>query len=306
MKSKFCGIVILNYNTPNDTIKCIESILYHNSADIKIVVVDNASTDDSVERICNYFPGMKIVGCDENESVDLQKLNFIVSDTNVGYACGNNLGIKLLNQDESIDSILILNSDILFVEDIIPKMLEDLKEEDVAIVSPVLFKKNMVEYDYNCARKIPPYYLILLRFLMSGHEPKFLKDRLFLLKRQTMESGLMKVGLPSGSCMLFYKTVCEKIKIFDPNTFLYYEENIIASELAKHHCGCIYVDLNLRCIHLGATSTKKTPSRKIVECEVQSAKYYVNKSLNKKSFLFDLACKWYLLLDSLKRRIGNR
>lgn len=290
-----CGIVILNYNTPIDTINCIKSILKYNTALIKVVVVDNASSDDSLRKIKEFTSSMPFV-------------SIIESEQNLGYARGNNLGIDLLKKDTSVEYIMILNSDVLFVEDIIPTLLQNLSEKNIAIISPVLYKKNMQEYDYNCARLAPSFLEIFIHFLLLAHEPKFLKNRRYILKKANQEKNIIPIDLPSGSCMLFSKETCADLGIFDPNTFLYYEENIIAKRLEKKSIGQIYVNLNLKCIHLGAVSTKKEPSQKIVEAEVQSALYYVRTFSENKFFkkIFFVICCFYLKLDSIKRLIKKR
>ena len=301
----YCGIVILNYNTPIDTINCIESVLKFNTARIKIVVVDNASTDDSVSRISGYVNGLK---CEMNfiqqASNELPFVTLVQAPKNLGYACGNNLGIDLLKKDSTIDTILILNSDILFVEDIVPKLKENLKDNGAAIVSPVLYKKDLIDFDYNCARLAPSCFEVFLHFLLCAHEPKFLKKRRLLLKKGHPQKALLPVELPSGSCMLFSKKTCDQLGIFDPNTFLYYEENIIAAQIKESRAGRVFVNTDLKCVHLGATSTRKEPSRRIVEAEVQSARYYVNVYVLRNKVLkalFSAICSFYLAIDSFKR-----
>lgn len=305
-QEKKCGIVILNYNTPGDTINCVKSILSHNTAPVKIVIVDNASTDDSVKLISDAMSLLTDEFCsfyETNESLTLPFISLIQAKCNAGYACGNNCGINVLKKDDSIESILVLNSDILFIQDIIPTLLEDLERTKASVVCPVLYKKDLVSIDYTCAREKTPYSFILLHFLLSAHEPKFLKNKLYILKSKTKREGLLPIGLPSGSCMLFSKELCQEIGIFDSNTFLYYEENIIAEEIEKKRKNGIFIDMGLKCVHLGATSTRKEPSRKIVEAEVSSARYFIYKYSEcfLYKFVFSLVCKWYLLLDSLKR-----
>ena len=72
------GIVILNYNDSENTIKMIEQIKDYKCFS-KIVIVDNCSTDDSVEKITPYI---------RNHIVLLE------AKKNKGYASGNNIGLK--------------------------------------------------------------------------------------------------------------------------------------------------------------------------------------------------------------------
>lgn len=91
------AIVVLNYNGYKDTIQCIKSIKKSNNSP-HIIIVDNASSDDSVEKINSAFSDVEL----------------IESKYNLGYAGGNNLGIKralkigakvihVLNNDTTVD-----------------------------------------------------------------------------------------------------------------------------------------------------------------------------------------------------------
>ena len=92
-------IVLLNWNGWEDTVECIASLQKLHYENRKIIVVDNASQDDSVEKIHQRFPHIKLI---ENEK-------------NAGFSAGNNIGIKyalkhnakyvwLLNNDTVVDS----------------------------------------------------------------------------------------------------------------------------------------------------------------------------------------------------------
>ncbi len=115
------SIVILNYNTPEFTINCIESIKENTAHDsYEIIVVDNASVDDSVELLQNIPKEYKV--------------NLIVSKRNLGFAGGCNLGMRAAKGEE----ICLLNSDTI----VTPNWLELLKDalysdEKIGIVGPV-------------------------------------------------------------------------------------------------------------------------------------------------------------------------
>ena len=117
------GIVILNYNNSSDTINCIESVLKYTTVPIKIVVVDNGSNDvNSIIEISNYLTE----NVKKEEYVDinvkkvspilLPKITLLKLEANLGYALGNKKGIELLYRDSSVESIMILNNDILFID----------------------------------------------------------------------------------------------------------------------------------------------------------------------------------------------
>ncbi len=88
------AIVVLNYNTKDLTLKCLESIFKKKwNISFKVWVVDNASTDTSVKEIRKNFP----------------KVELIASSKNLGFAGGNNLALKKTSKKARFS--LLLNSD---------------------------------------------------------------------------------------------------------------------------------------------------------------------------------------------------
>lgn len=311
-------VVILTYNNSSDTLNCIRSVLEFNSAPVKFIVIDNGS--DREERKTELKEGLSgLFGIDLTIMNDadceasgrLGTATLLLSSTNDGYASGNNKGLRLTFRDEEIDNVLILNNDTLFVEDIIPTLRKDLDDTpDAAIVSPVLYKRDGVQFDRNCARRtVSVNELILINF-------PYPPDPFGIARKKQIPipetRGLHRIEMPSGSCMMVRKSFFESIDGFDPNTFLYYEENILA-EKAKNAGFGIYLDSGIRCIHLGAVSTKKTQSRFAVGCSLQSVQYFVNEYKNpnamQKAFL-KLFCRLtdcrLTLTDKIKKRVkGN-
>jgi len=150
------SIVILNYNTPEFTINCIESIKENTAAgSYEIIVVDNASMDDSVELLQNIPKEYKV--------------NLIVSKRNLGFSGGCNLGMRAAKGEE----ICLLNSDTI----VTPNWLELLKDalygdKKTGIVGPVTNravrqqistpklnnKREIYDFARNYADKTKPVY----------------------------------------------------------------------------------------------------------------------------------------------------
>lgn len=89
------AICILNWNNYLHTLGCITSIEYTEYKNYEIIVIDNASSDNSVSEIRRAYPNIKLV---ENTS-------------NLGYADGNWEGVKKALEDSEIELIWILNND---------------------------------------------------------------------------------------------------------------------------------------------------------------------------------------------------
>ncbi len=314
---KYVGIVILNYNNSSDTIKCIESVERYNTAPVKYIVVDNGSTKpqviDDIDKFLQdtFKDGYTRLSDTQTPTDRLPKASFVVSKTNDGYAKGNNKGLHFAYADDEIDKILILNSDILFVEDIIPQLTKDLEILDnAAIVSPVLFKKNLKDIDYTCSRKAltQKQRFISYAFLFKdvcGVITKINNSNNLLYGKEIPVAGnTLEIELPSGSCMLLDKQFFKDIDSFDENTFLYCEEDILFEKIKKLGRKN-YLDTSLKCIHLGATTTKsQAPSRFIFKCSINSNHYLLTHYCNaSKAYLMAMKFFYFLLWLELNLKI---
>jgi len=87
-------IILVNWNGKEDTIECLESLRRIDYPNFKVLLVDNASSDGSVEELRQRYPDVEL----------------IVSDRNLGFAGGNNLGITRA-LESGADYLLLLNND---------------------------------------------------------------------------------------------------------------------------------------------------------------------------------------------------
>ncbi len=280
------GIVILNYNNAVDTVACVDSIIEHNTAEIVMVVVDNGSTDNSGElldkELRSRFDDFQTVQPQQYSVLDKAgACTLILSSTNEGYARGNNMGIECMLRTPSVESILILNNDVLFIEDIIPKLKEVLQNsQNVGVVSPLLVKENGRDIRYSCARKNHTLKEIYMNAFFLMRDPLGvvgrLRDKRMILKDENIDAlpQLLPIELPSGSCMIMRKEVIEYLGGLDGHTFLYFEENILFKRLETLKLKN-YLVTDLRCVHLGGQSISKIPNIQMQKHSLESAFYYM-------------------------------
>jgi GT2 family glycosyltransferase len=136
MRPPKVSIVILNWNGHADTIACLESItqLETGNFQIETLVVDNASTNDSVEKIKKTFP----------------KINIVKNKENLGFAQGNNEGIKYAMEHEA-DYVLVLNNDTILDKNLVLEFLRSAEKHPKAgvMTGKIYFAKG---YEYHKTR----------------------------------------------------------------------------------------------------------------------------------------------------------
>ena len=311
---KYTGIIILQYNNWTDTVNCIKSIQQYNTAPIKLIIVDNGSRDkQAIQGLTCFlkeeFHEDLLVTDDSSVCSRTQTLpgtTFLCSQTNDGYARGNNKGLQLAFNDPDIDYTLILNNDTLLIEDIIPQLRNDVdKHPECAFITPLLYKKDLISIDRNCARHQPSVWYLIFGNLLVFRIPDFLKNRYYINFKSN--TGIHLANLISGSCMFSRKSAMEKLQGYDPNTFLYYEENILWEKARK--LGLInMVDTDCHCVHLGGATISKRPSLNIIKIMFESQTYFVH-NFTKKSHLqcalLRLSQKWVISLLSIKRKLSS-
>ena len=209
------GIIILNYNSFGDTIKCIHSIEGTTTLLYKIFVVDGCSHDNSYEYLVKYFIGYKNV-------------KILKTDINGGYSYGNNLGAKQAI-DEGAEVLLIINPDVVLKTNAIDLMNNALlNQQDLAVVGPRILNNN--EENIQFASKLYTFR----GFLCSKKPLAYFNNRFITEKRYysfNSNDDYCFQGMVSGCCFMIKANDLKSIGFFDTNIFLYYEEDVIAYKL---------------------------------------------------------------------------
>ena len=113
------GVVILNWNGWRHTVRCLESLCRLNGGNAWLVVCDNGSRDDSVQRIRSWAQGRglglhSLGRADVEDAAAVREgpgLVLIENGANLGFAGGNNVGIRFLLNQTDVDYVWILNND---------------------------------------------------------------------------------------------------------------------------------------------------------------------------------------------------
>lgn len=193
------AIVILNWNNYDDTAECLsslESVEYPNTS---VVVVDNGSEDDSINRLREEYPWA----------------SYILSETNRGFAGGNNVGIRHA-LETGTDYVLLLNNDTVVSEDFLEPLVSVAEADDtVGIVGGVIEEYNSDAIWYAGAT----FYPLIAR---ARH-------------LRTVERDVpYSTGYITGACMLISRGVIEEIGMLNEEYFFGLED-VEYSRLAVAH-----------------------------------------------------------------------
>ncbi|MDD6305424.1 MAG: glycosyltransferase family 2 protein [Clostridiales bacterium] len=275
------SFVILNYNTYEEAIVCAESILNTQTyPDIQIVIVDNGSKNDSTKRLEEYQEGK-------------ERVHLVVSKENLGFAKGNNLGIRYAREHFSPDFIVAANSDIIFEQpDYCEKLIKVYEENrydilggDVIDVSrtqhfnPVARERR---YTLNYMRKqvlvsrakawmFRLIKLLHLKKAVTGHygiatdeNGTDVKDGSKNLTTREVEGKSVSADcrieetltgvLLHGCCLVFSKDFFREFDGFWEGTFLYAEEEILYYLAMKKGMTLLYSP-EVWCMHKEAATT---------------------------------------------------
>jgi GT2 family glycosyltransferase len=239
------GIVILNYLAYQDTLECIESIFTQSYKNFEIVVVENASPNESLRVLKETYH-------------NVEKVNIISTSENIGFARGNNLGIKYL-KDRGIYNILVINGDtILTQKNYLEKLMTIDFPAEVAIVGTEIIGRDGInqnicklsDRDLISIQVKEKYFKKVKLFTQLGIYP-FIRYIVRLLKgkRVVRDSSIYKTQLLDscanmlhGSALFFRENYLREYSGFYPDTFLYEEEELLAYICQKLDFRQMYVD----------------------------------------------------------------
>jgi GT2 family glycosyltransferase len=133
------GVVVLNWNNPNDTLACLDSLYETNPRPLHVVAVDNASADDSLLRIRQW--GEKNPVLTPGLSPRAPWLTVIESGTNRGFAGGTNLGIEFLLAHTPVTHVLLLNNDATVEQSFFADMARAIRSyPEAGILGPTIYE----------------------------------------------------------------------------------------------------------------------------------------------------------------------
>jgi len=273
------AIIILNWNGWKDTIECLESVYRNTYPNYQVVVIDNGSTDGSMERIKAWADGKQEVLTPEpshplynlshpnvkkpipyiqytreeaEKGGDFERENEIIFNwmnennelfiqypliliqigDNLGFAGGNNVGIRYVLYNNNINHFLLLNNDIVVDKNFLEPLMQIIeRNKTVGVVGPKVYsyEKYPEIYCAGCNMKIHPLKGLVISERGKGEIDCGQYDR------------IENVGNITGCCLGIRREAIKAAGLMDERFFLYFEETDWIFRIKRVGLGAVYV-----------------------------------------------------------------
>lgn len=247
------SIIIVSWNVCQELLDCLRSIDDNRPSDsFEIIVVDNASTDDTVNAVREDFPEVKL----------------LVNTENRGFAAANNVGIR---QSQG-QYIFFLNPDTIIHPDSLDKLIKFIDDNrDVGVCGPKLL--NLDGSPQQSVRRMPTFLAALHRHtafkflgIFKGQYRKWvMKD--FDYNSQSDVDQVM------GAAMMTSKSILEQVGPMDEDFFMYYEEVDLCYRIKQAGLRIVFVP-EVQITHLGGCSAGQIPAGKRIMAMTSLLKFF--------------------------------
>jgi len=276
---KRVAILVLNWNNWTDTLECLESLFRLDYPEYQIVVCDNGSTDDSVEKISEWAVGRLILPTDlsppgkagvpcskpismvvierfvaEQGGLVTEPLLLIRNGANLGFAGGNNVGLRYVQNSGGFDYCWVLNNDTVVAPDSLHQLVARMEADD----APGLCGSTLLEY--NCPNRVNALGGALYNrmFGLAWHLGRG-RSWPYRVERQQVERRMDYVV---GASMFVSLAFLETVGLLEEDYFLYYEELDWALRARNHFLLAWAPDSHVYHKVGGTIGTSSHPARK--------------------------------------------
>jgi GT2 family glycosyltransferase len=287
----------VNHNTAEILKECIESVFkFEDETTFEIIIVDNASTDNSPEVISVLDTKHKNV-----KSILLKKDD--------GFSHANNVGYN----ESSSDFVLIMNPDIIFTESILGKLVKDFEENnELGAVSPVLTGKDG-NFQRNYFQRYPTVMQFLLFHSIFGkffHRFPSLMNRYLENQDVNPKSGKMEY-VEQIPCAFFLtkRDIFESVGRMDEGYKLFFEDVDLSYQINKKYK--LGIDTSTSVTHLGGESFKTEDNWWLYGRFITGMLYFFKKNYSRfRSFILEVSTfiNSFLIIsiEHLKKLFGGK
>jgi GT2 family glycosyltransferase len=194
LKELLVTAIILNTNRREDTLECLSSLCEQIGSRIDILVLDNGSTDGSVEKICSAYPQVELIELKENR----------------GYAGNNNIGLARAIRNNP-DFVFILNEDTILAPDCIDHLVQTAAaDRTIGILGPMVYHHDEPNVIQSAGGRLDNYLI-----------PKHLGQNELDVGQFNQRH---EVDWISGCAIMVRRETIEQVGMLDERFFYYWEE----------------------------------------------------------------------------------
>ena len=245
------SIVILNWNVRDLLDRCLASVRSSRYA-IEIVVVDNASTDDSVSMVRSKYPHATV----------------IANEVNRGFTGGNNQGLAAATGRY----VLVLNPDTEIVGDALDRLVDYLEaNSDVGAVGPLLL--NPDRSIQSSRRRFPTLATAFFESTwLQGAAPRGLLRRYYM--EDVPADVTHDVDWLNGACTLFRREMLDRVGVYDEaNFFMYSEELDLCRRIKGAGWRIAYVP-EAQVVHYEGKSSEQAVAARHIRFNTSKVRYF--------------------------------
>jgi GT2 family glycosyltransferase len=226
MSQPLVYVIVLNWNGKDDTVECLDSLMKMSYPNFRVVVVDNGSTDGSIEVFKSRFPEVELV----------------LNGENVGFAEGNNRGMQHAYQ-RGADYVFVLNNDTVVHQDMLTHLVSVAEADpQVGITTPKVYYYDAKDVIWAAGAKRS-------RFSLGAYDTG-------MGQRDGLAHDVEKeIDYAFGCCMLIRREVLEQVGMFDTRFFIYFEDTDLCIRTQQSGYKIVYVP-QAKMWHKVALSTK--------------------------------------------------
>ncbi len=252
------SIIVVSYNTRELLRECLASTLAECAdLDAEIIVVDNGSTDGSIEMVERGFPQVELVR----------------SPINLGFGVANNVALKRARGRY----LVLLNSDAFFTPGALSLAIRHMEETPSCGLAGGLLTGR--DGEWQPSAKV--FHSILEDLIvLTGLADKFPRSRIFGRMNRTWadQSQPAQVDWVPGAFAIIRRSALERVGMFDPIFFLYYEEVDLCRRIKEAGMQVWYWP-DVVVLHLGGQSSKKLTSLEFSEQSAQVVLWRMRSTL---------------------------
>jgi GT2 family glycosyltransferase len=205
--------LVLSYNGKDYMDDCIGGLISQDYPVLEILVVDNKSSDDTMDYVEERFPGVRTLRLEDNE----------------GFAAGVNKGIMHCTGD----LILVLNQDIALEKDVVSELVSGMQESGADVCSPKILY-HQTERIWYAGGEITLFRKGNLRPKPTSHRGKMEKDC-------GQYDSIAETGYATGCAVLIKKELLVKLGGFDTSFFMYHEDADLSLRAKNTGARIVYV-----------------------------------------------------------------